>query len=580
MSAFAISVRQYRVRVGVVQQSFHIQTSLPNPDNKHATSLPIRSTHLSRNTTNTKDGIRKSRSLLTATIMSHEFSTTIKQHGSLPWDSAHMVLGAGYDMATRETLPSPFETVDVEDSYSTETFPQVDVQTQVFRDEQELSEHLWSMASASSPSSSLASVKSMASYIKTTKCNAENACLVLRCTLSMPPEHFDDELDVTDTGRQMLNSNPQKFIDSYGEYCITGYIRQSSFFAVCTYSSTNAEELDKFTSMLGASGSSDKSGIDVASDLVKGTKSHSPSIRESHKFNISGVEGEVGLSWLENATVTEAWQGFRFDYKPVPQIAILKHYSSILAGEIPRPTRSHEVSWHINEAVWKCALLQMATRSKSAQQHATIVALSTISERLDVLCCSNNEATVVEVKEIISKLDDMRNQARRPARPAIKAELEALADSDKKRCVELVHHHTSQSLSSFLTNLHRDEWSHGPFESCGEDTWTFGISPARAADLGIATDDIQTSTKTCRLPDTGSLVCQKPEPIRHELPGRVIIGAKLKNRYADPREGGKWKRVGGWLGRETFSIKVETRHTRGCDWELIVWSVPRSLYEG
>jgi len=59
----------------------------------------------------------------------------------------------------------------------------------------------------------------------------------------------------------------------------------------------------------------------------------------------------------------------------------------------------------------------------------------------------------------------------------------------------------------------------------------------------------------------------------------VIVGAKLRNRYADPREGGKWKRVGGWLGRDFFSIKVETRHTRGCDWELTVWSVSQKLYE-
>jgi hypothetical protein len=330
-----------RVRVGVRYGLSFLQsepgTSSPILDNRHttstSTSLLIEPIYLFCNTTSSKDCWKTYCSLLTTTTMSHEFSTKIKQHGSLPWDPTHMVLGGGYDMIARESLPAPFEEIDVEDSYSTETFPQVDVQAQVFRDEQELTEHLWSMASASSPSSSLASVNSMASYIKTAKCNAENACLILRCTLSMPPEHFDGELDLTDTGRQMLDSSPQKFTDSYGEYCITGYIRQSSFFAVCTYSSTNVEELDKFTSTLGASGSPDKSKIDAASDLVKGTKSHSPSIRESHKFNISGVEGEIGLSWLENATVTEAWQGFRFDYKPVPQIAILKHYSSVLPGD-------------------------------------------------------------------------------------------------------------------------------------------------------------------------------------------------------------------------------------------------------
>jgi hypothetical protein len=422
----------------VIALAFQVKpgTSSPILDNKHATALFTESTHPFRHTKDSKDCRVTISSVHTATTMSHEFSTKIKQHGSLPWDSVHMVLGSGYDMITREPLPTPFEEVDVEDSYSTETFPQVDVQAQVFRDEQELTEHLWSMASATSPSSSLASAKSMASYVKTAKCNAENACLILRCTLSMPPEHFDGELDLTDTGRQMLNSSPQKFVESFGEHCITGYIRQSSFFALCTYSSTKAEELEKFISTLGASGSPDKSKIDEASDLVKGIKSHSPSIRESHKFNISGVEGEIGLSWLENATVTEAWQGFRFDYKPVPQVAILKHYSSVLPGEIPRPTRTHEVSWHINEAVWKCALLQMAARSKSVQQHENVVALSTISDRLDVLGSSKDGSAVVEVKEIISKLEKIRNHARKPTRPAIKAEVEALADSDQERCVE------------------------------------------------------------------------------------------------------------------------------------------------
>jgi hypothetical protein len=243
-----IHTEHTRVRVGVDQRDrsrllSQIWNVVSNLGHQLRDSIVTESTHLFRHTTNSKDCRVTISSVHTATTMSHEFSTTIKQHGSLPWDSAHMVLGSGYDMITREPLPSPFEEVDVEDSYSTETFPQVDVQAQVFRDEQELTEHLWSMASATSPSSSLASVKSMASYIKTAKCNTKNACLILRCTLSMPPEHFDGELDLTDTGRQMLNKSPQKFIDSFGEHCITGYIRQSSFFAVCTYSSTNAEEL-------------------------------------------------------------------------------------------------------------------------------------------------------------------------------------------------------------------------------------------------------------------------------------------------------------------------------------------------
>ena len=136
--------------------------------------------------------------------MSYEYSTKIRQHGSLPWDSAHMVLGGGYDMVARESLASPFEEVEAEETYSADTFPHVDVQAQMFRDEQELINHLWSTASASSPYHSPATVKAMASYMKTARCNSETACFVLRCMLSMPPEHFDGELDLSDTGRRLL----------------------------------------------------------------------------------------------------------------------------------------------------------------------------------------------------------------------------------------------------------------------------------------------------------------------------------------------------------------------------------------
>lgn len=339
-------------------------------------------------------------------------------------------------MAAHESLPSPFDEVEAEESYSTDTFPQVDVQSQVFRDEQDLTNHLWSAASASSPNHSLASVKAMASYIKTAKCNSQNACLVLRCTLSMPPEHFDNELDLSDTGRTLLDSSSDKFIECYGEYCIAGQIRQSSFFAVCTYSSQDAKELEKFTAVLGAAKSEGELSLNATTDLVKGTKSHASSIKESHKICINGVEGEIGLSWLENANVAEAWQGFRYDYKPVPQTALLKHYSSILPGEIKRPTSHHDVSWEMTEAIWKCALLHMAARSKAATQSATLATLNEISDRLEALSNSHPNSESSEIKEILSKLEDVRGQLRQPARPAIKAELQAMAANEQKRCAE------------------------------------------------------------------------------------------------------------------------------------------------
>lgn len=365
--------------------------------------------------------------------MPHEYSARIRQHGNLPWDSSHMVLGGGYDLATNESLPSPFESVDAEDNY-TDIFPQVDVQAQLFRDAQELTDSLWALAAASSSSNlSAATVNTLAPYIRTSKCNDKNACLILRCTLSMPPEHFDNELDLTGNARDLLNSAPERFTSCYGEYCVTGQIRQSSFFAICTYSSTDTEELEKFTSTLNATKSADKPDMDIATDLARGNGSHE-SIRTSHRFHIAGVEGEIGLSWLENATVTEAWQGFRFDYKPVPQVALLKHYSSLLPGQIERPTQPYETSWNITEALWKCALLQMAARSGASQQSPLIATLEKLNERLVKLNASKSDTA--ETSDILTELDRLKNQVQTANRPTIKAELENLAEKDKERCPE------------------------------------------------------------------------------------------------------------------------------------------------
>ena len=78
----------------------------------------------------------------------------------------------------------------------------------------------------------------------------------------------------------------------------------------------------------------------------------------------------------------------------------------------------------------------MAAQSKAAAQSATLARLDTIGDRLDALSNSNITSESSEIKEILSKLDDVRDQLRKPVRPAVKSELQALAANDQKRCVE------------------------------------------------------------------------------------------------------------------------------------------------
>ncbi|KAF9739896.1 hypothetical protein PMIN06_006061 [Paraphaeosphaeria minitans] len=491
--------------------------------------------------------------------MSHQFSARIRQHGSIPWDASHISIGSGYDMARRESLPSPFEEVYIDDSYdSTDVFPQVDMHTQLFRDERELTDFLRSMTTASVSQLSVASVNAVAGYIRESKCNSQNMCLVLRCTLSMPPEHFDRELDLTEEARRTLETNPDDFLKHYGEYCITGQIRQSSFYAVCTYSSSDAGQLDALATALGGTGTVNQTSFVAATQLMTSMESQSSSIQQTHRFLIAGVEGEGGLSWLENAKIPEAWEGFRSEYKPIPQVALVKHFSSIFPGKIGRPVTGYEIPRDIGEALWQCALLQMAARSKATYQGTLILKLNSVQGRLSVLSCSNDDDDLKEVGDILKSLENIQVQLRKPAWSTIKAEIDQLSVTPENK------------------------WSHSEFvwDSCGDDLWEFGISPLRAVEVGIPAASIETHSKTCQLEDTGRLVTLKPDPIRLETPGRRIIGAKLMNRYPDPRQGGKWMRVGGWLGGDTFSVKVETRHSRGCHWVLMGWSIPEDLLDG
>lgn len=338
-----------------------------------------------------------------------------------------MSIGGGYDMARRESLSSPFEEVYVDDSYdNTDVFPQVDMHTQIFRDERELADLLRSMTTASVSHLSLASVNAVAGYIRESKCNSQNMCLVLRCTLSMPSEHFDREFDLTEEARRTLDANPDDFLTHYGEYCIAGQIRQSSFYAVCTYSSTDEGQLDALAAALGGTGAVNQTSFAAATQLMTSMESHSPSIRETHRFHIVGVEGEGGLSWLKNAKIPEAWEGFRAEYKPIPQVALVKHYSSLLPGKIRRPVTAYQISQDIAGALWQCALLQMAARSKSTYQSNSISRLDRIQERLSALACSNADEDLEEVGDILKTLDNIKVQLRKPAWSAIKTEIDKL----------------------------------------------------------------------------------------------------------------------------------------------------------
>lgn len=377
--------------------------------------------------------------------MDSQFSTKIKQNGCVPWDGAHMRIGTGYDVATLETLPSPFCSIDDDDDSDQDVPSKFEIQAQFFRNQEELADYLESFNKATVSYLTPASMIAMANYIKSVRCSTNSMCLVMRCAITTKAEHFHEDLDLTDQAQKILDDDPSAFTNCYGAYCVTGHIRQSSFCAVSVYSSEDAADLGDFAASLGVTGQTKSDSLNDASMLIRKAESHSSSIQESHKFLIDGAEGGRDLTWLQDGNLVDAWHGFRSEYKPIPHVALLNHYSSVLVNKIPRPTRYYDVPFNPAEAIWKCAILQMEARSATGRQNPFAEVLENIHKRLSVLSSSREPADLAELRQIADKLNTLKDSirsgthARAVARPTLRSELEKLVDQQSVRYAECVN---------------------------------------------------------------------------------------------------------------------------------------------
>ena len=370
--------------------------------------------------------------------MSTQFSTNVKQHGNIPWDAAQMSIGNGFDILTYESMPSPFNKINGPKSERPDIFPEVEVQAQLFRKHEELTAYLESATTALVPSLSAASVRAIATTMKSARCDDLNMCLLLRCAISTNAEHFDQDLVLSSYAEELLGDpehGSEDFVQSYGQYCIAGQIRQSHFFAICTYTSKTAEELDSFASSLGATGDTKMLSGESTASLLERIELHASSIQQSHKLYVAGIEGSAGLEWLESARVSDAWEAFQEDYCPVPYVAVIKHYSSILPGRVSRPTQPYDIPREAVEALWRCTILQVTARSQPGYRASTVTRLDVLKGRLSNLAESNSTEAKEETRQIKSKLEKIRVHLSEPTWPTIRANLDKLAKEDKPGCI-------------------------------------------------------------------------------------------------------------------------------------------------
>ncbi|OQO12590.1 hypothetical protein B0A48_02052 [Cryoendolithus antarcticus] len=495
-------------------------------------------------------------------------SQAIKQHGSVPW-TLHTRIGAGYDPSTHEILASPFfglrdnEDSDGEDERNDDGDSKQGVSfalhDEAFTDAAKLADYLESWTSGPGPPLSVEQMREFGGYVKSLQCGQDRAVHVLRGTVSESARHFHEELLLTPQAKTSLAGDATKFTTSYGEYCITGYVREASFVAITSYANDDSNGLVRSTTGLSLKSGKFRADRSAASDGASPTGD-----QVSRKALVSGMEEDDSLAISRESDLTKAWEKFRGQHELLPRVALLEHYSGILPEQIVRPTRAVTLGFDASSALWQCDVLQMLSRSLSTDSSTTTERLEVVYDQLDMHTRTRASAEDLEAEKLIEELNKISASLRDIARNTkqkmtLRSELDVLSVKQEPLYPE-------------------GQWSHKPFNTSAETIWAMGITPETFASLGISPDIPLAHAKTCVLDDSDRMTTQKPEPLRIEVPGCRIIGAVLKNRYADPRHGGKWARVGGWLGRDTFSVKFETQHFRGCDWELTVWSVSEEMF--
>jgi hypothetical protein len=326
--------------------------------------------------------------------MDSVFSHSISEHGTIAWDDAHMTIGSGFNLRKHQILRSPFAfyqppTDDLTHPRNAHT---IQISQQTFRDQDTLQHYLKSDTQMLASVFSAVSIKASVGCLKSARCSKTSMTVVKRCTITLPAEHFERDLGLTKEAEACFGtlnwykgSNAQNFMDRYGQYCVTGYTRQSTFFAVSTYSADTKEQLDSFASGLSANFDGKKVAVQAASSFEMGSSKMSHNIRQTHEITVTGCRTESLEDRFHTVDLQRAWVDFLKFYSPIPYMAHVKHYSN-LDVRLPHPQDLFSIPKTLRDAAQLAQLLTMSVQSnRLAGAQALAPALESAVSRLSDL---------------------------------------------------------------------------------------------------------------------------------------------------------------------------------------------------
>jgi len=354
------------------------------------------------------------------------FSSNIREHGSIPWDDNYMKIGSGYDLHKQQSLRSPFWPCHPSSELPSTDLHTLEISSKILRDEETLLQYMTSDTRALASVFTVFNLKASLETLKTARCSKTSMTVIKRCTITLPAEHHEHLLELSDEAESCFGrlnwygeENAQTFKTRYGQYCITGRTRQSTFFAVSTYSANTQQELDQFASRLSADFNGKTVSVEAASSFEMGSSHKSASIRETHEVVVVGCSSRNLQHRLHTIDIQKAWVDFLEHYTPIPVLAQITHYANIDI-RIKHPQGSLSIPEDFRNAAELAQLLQVAARSNRlvGARALEISVQSTILKLADLHVYAEDSdealqqcvATLKNVREELSGVWDRRRK--------------------------------------------------------------------------------------------------------------------------------------------------------------------------
>lgn len=297
------------------------------------------------------------------------------ENGSIPW-VPHMTIGSGYNASGQQVVRSPFRQLPQEEL--TAPMPRESAEIHLtyksFRTSADLESYMSNVSSGSVGGLfGIATVRAAASCLSSAKCNETNMTIIIRCTITLPAQHFSHDLELTNEAESCLGawrtpfsmSNSDRFLEQYGQYSVTGWTRQASFFSTSTFTATSSERLNQIAAEIGSDFKFSKVDVSFATSYMQKMSQEYQETSSTHEIFVTGLDrASIPASFTDPKDILKAWNTFLEKNDPIPSIAHLQHYANLNVGNrIPHPRSLTDVSDLPTQLAQKSILLGILARS-------------------------------------------------------------------------------------------------------------------------------------------------------------------------------------------------------------------------